>query len=137
VAEAPAKKRRVKNPETFRQRAEKAAEAGQQPPKRHRVRKAAGRPFVFVFRPVGRAFKKLGQYQPFKFIGKVLHWVGLILWPRYFRNSWKEIRGVTWPSLKQSLRLTYAVLAFAVIFGASIALVDWGLDKVFKHILLK
>jgi preprotein translocase SecE subunit len=63
--------------------------------------------------------------------------VGRIIYPSYFRNSWKELKQVTWPTLKESRQLTYAVLIFAVVFGATIALVDYGLDKAFKDFLLK
>jgi preprotein translocase SecE subunit len=49
----------------------------------------------------------------------------------------QELRLVTWPNWKQSRQLTFAVLVFAVIFGAAIAVVDYGLDKVFRNILLK
>ncbi|MCA9326638.1 preprotein translocase subunit SecE, partial [Candidatus Saccharibacteria bacterium] len=69
------------------------------------------------------------KYQPFKFIAKVAGWVGLILVPRYIRSSFKELKHVTWPNRKESRALTRAVLIFAIVFGASIALVDFGLDK--------
>jgi preprotein translocase subunit SecE len=32
--------------------------------------------------------------------------------------------------------LTFAVLVFAIVFGAVIAGVDWVLDKIFRHLLL-
>ena len=73
----------------------------------------------------------------FKFIGKVLSLIGKVLLPVYVRNSWKELKLVTWPSLKLSRQLTFAVLMFAVVFGAAIAGVDWGLDKLFRQVLLK
>ena len=63
--------------------------------------------------------------------------IGAILLPRYFRNSWKELRQVTWPNGRESRRLTIAVVLFATVFGLVIALVDYGLDKVFKQVLLK
>lgn len=60
-----------------------------------------------------------------------------IIVPAYFRNSWRELRMVTWPTWKLSRQLTVAVLIFAVIFAGLIGLVDWGLDKAFKVIFLK
>lgn len=57
--------------------------------------------------------------------------------PKYFRNSWKELRQVAWPDRRQTWRLTWAVIAFAVVFGIVIAIVDFGLDKLFKELLLK
>lgn len=63
--------------------------------------------------------------------------IGLILLPKYFRNSWKELKQVSWPNFKLSRQLTFAVIIFAVFFGISIAGLDYGLTKIFKIILLK
>ncbi|HTB48713.1 MAG TPA: preprotein translocase subunit SecE [Verrucomicrobiae bacterium] len=122
-------KRRVKNPETFRERALKATEATDKPQRSARF-KIMGRLVTPIFRPVAKIIGGLLDFKPFKLLGK-------ILFPAYFRQSLRELRLVTWPSWRESRRLTYAVLVFAVIFGASIALVDYGLDKVFKNVLLK
>ena len=138
MADSPAKKKRiVKNPETFRERAIKAAETSEQPKRSTRVRRAFGSGAAKPFRPVVNALRKLFRYQPFKFIGWVFKILGRILVPRYVRNSWKELRLVTWPGWKLGRQLTSAVLIFAIVFGAAIALVDYGLDKLFKDILLK
>lgn len=136
MADTAKNKRRVKNPETFRERATKAAAQAEKPAQPSRLRRAASITAT-PLRPVSRAGKRVASVKPLRPVGKLLHWVGLVIWPRYFRNSWQELRTVTWPSWKESRRLTYAVLAFAVVFGGAIALVDWGLDKVFKDILLK
>jgi preprotein translocase SecE subunit len=80
--------------------------------------------------------KKSGGKVP-KGAGGLFGLLGKILVPPYIRNSWKELKQVTWPNWKQSRQLTFAVLVFAVIFGAAVAIVDFGLDKLFKHILLK
>ena len=56
--------------------------------------------------------------------------------PGYFRSSWKEVKEVTWPDRKTTAKLTVAVLAFATVFGVAIAIVDYGLDKIFKALLL-
>jgi preprotein translocase SecE subunit len=124
------KKRLVKNPDTFRERALKASEAADQPDKRARLRSATSKAANPVLQPVGRGLNKVFNRQPFKFLAK-------ILLPVYFRNSWRELRLVTWPNWRQSRQLTFAVLVFATVFGASIAVVDYGLDKVFRNILLK
>jgi preprotein translocase SecE subunit len=129
VAEKPAKPKRriVKKAETVRQKAEKSAN---QPPKRQGVvwlaLKYIGAPFRFI----GRKLAKLGRF-------KVLRIIGRILWPTYFRNSWKELKQVTWPGRRESWQLTGAVLLFSAIFGVLIALVDYLLDKLFKEVLLK
>lgn len=123
----PKRKRRVKNPETFRERALKAsAESEQKPNRKTRAAKSGGK-------LTGKASKPLRGLARFKLF-RVL---GRILVPTYLRNSWKELKLVTWPSWKESRQLTFAVLVFAIVFGAAIAIVDYGLDKVFRNILLK
>jgi preprotein translocase SecE subunit len=82
------------------------------------------------FRWVGRGIAKVGHKQPFKFLGH-------LLWPAYFRNSWKELKQVTWPNRRESAQLTTAVIIFATVFGIMIAIVDFGLDRLFKQVLLK
>lgn len=59
------------------------------------------------------------------------------LTPKYFINSWRELRLVVWPSRKETWRLTLAVFVFAIVFGALVAAVDKGLDEIFKHFVLK
>lgn len=117
------KKRRVKNPETFRERMQKGAETTVKRKKTSgRLKRSAG--------PVTHKAGRILQWRPFQIVGKVVA-------PPYLRKSWQELKQVTWPGWTEGRRLTFAVLVFAVIFGASIAAVDWGLDKVFQELLLK
>lgn len=57
--------------------------------------------------------------------------------PTYFRGAWQELKLVNWPNRKETVKLTTAVIVFAFVFGLLIAAVDFGLDKVFKELLLK
>lgn len=124
------KKRVVKNPETFRERAIKASDEGEKTSKKSLL----GSFFRGLFKPFRVFFSKI-----FKFLGKfkIFRFIGRILYPKYIRNSWKELKLVHWPSWKESRKLTFAVLVFAVIFGVFIAILDFGLDKLFRNILLK
>lgn len=125
------KKRRViRKAETVREKSAKTAEQAENPSRKKQVWSGFTAPLRFV----GRGFKKLGAS-----LGrfKVMRIIGRILLPRYFRNSWKELRGVTWPTMKQARQLTLAVMVFAIIFGLVVAVLDFGLDKVFKGILVK
>ena len=126
-------KRTLKNPETFRERALKAADAGAKPEGKHRIRKS----FAAIFSPIGKFFAKLKKVKFLKPVFSAFRIIGRVLWPKYFRTSFHELKKVTWPGWKLSFRLTYAVLVFSVIFGVSVAFVDWGLGKIFKHLLLK
>lgn len=127
-------KRRLKAPvETVRQRQSNVASKAEKP--KHRVVRAAGRFISWPFRKV--AGLKIWQHKamkPLRFVLKVLSYV---VWPPYLRNSLRELRLVTWPNWRQTWRLTFAVLGFSVVFGAFIYVIDFGLDKLFKEVLLK
>jgi preprotein translocase SecE subunit len=47
-----------------------------------------------------------------------------------------EIRQVTWPDRKTTLKLTTAVVFFSVIFGIMVSLLDWGFEIIFKKVFL-
>jgi preprotein translocase SecE subunit len=139
VADQPDKKKKriVKNPETFRERASKAAEAADKPNQSTKLKQATGKVTSPVRSSIRDAARAVATFKPLKPLIVVLRVIGRIIFPAYFRKSWRELRLVTWPNWKESRRLTFAVLVFAVIFGAVIAVVDYGLDKVFKDVLLK
>lgn len=118
----------VKKAETVREQAEKSALP--KPEKKTGVVRLTLRYIATPFKWVGRKLAKLGRFKFFKFIGK-------ILWPAYFRNSWKELKQVTWPTRRETWQLTLAVIIFSVIFGVVIAIVDFGLDKMFKQVIIK
>jgi preprotein translocase SecE subunit len=132
VAEKSAKPKRrmVKKAETVREKTEQSAQNAQPQEKKRGVLWLTLRYISAPFRWLGRRLKPLGRFKLFRVLGK-------IFWPTYFRNSWKELRQVTWPGRKESWQLTLAVIIFAIIFGAIIAAVDYGLDKLFKQVLLK
>ncbi|HSX47867.1 MAG TPA: preprotein translocase subunit SecE [Patescibacteria group bacterium] len=128
------KKRKVKDPESFRQKAlrEKSGQAEK--------RKLTSSFKVYLsklFSPIANLFRKIAKQKAFRPFVKPVKLIFKIIFPKYFRSSLKELKLVTWPTLKQSRQLTFAVLIFAIIFGASIALLDLGLDKIFRNILLK
>lgn len=133
MSDAPQKKsgRRLRPaPQTMRERAERAANKSQKP-KTNR--------FAWLSRlaVIGKPFQKLGRlkiWKPFRVAGRIL---GRILLPRYIRNSFRELRQVTWPTRGQTFQLTTAVILFSVIFGLVVALFDFGLDKLFKQVILR
>jgi preprotein translocase SecE subunit len=126
-------KRTVKNPESFRERAIKATNESDKPKQSAEIKRAIN----LKLDPVRNSGKTFANYPIFNPIRRPLRLIGKVIIPVYLRNSWKELKLVTWPSWKQSVRLTYAVLFFAIIFGVSVAVIDLGLDVVFKKILLK
>ncbi len=131
------KKRQVKNPETFRERAAKAVELADKPKLKSPLKRVSSATVGRIAKPIGSSLSKASKTKPARKLSRPARLIGKVLLPTYLRNSWQELKLVTWPNWNESRRLTYAVLIFAVIFGASIALVDYGLDKLFKSILLK
>ena len=133
-----------KAPQSFREAAEKEqTKTSRREGKPSRGRKAAGAA-ASPFKLLGRGLKKV--FRPFRFLLRpfktkpmrfIGRWLGRIFYPRWLRNSFAEIRLVTWPSRRESWKLTFAVFMFAIVFGTVIALVDFGLDKVFKQLILK
>ncbi len=122
-------KRTIKKSETVRERASKSVDAK---PKRRVLRGTAskvGRPLK-ALAPLAKPFK----VKPVRKVGRV---VGFVLWPSFFRGAWKELRQVVWPNRKETWRLTTAVFVFALVFGALIAITDYGLDKLFRTVILK
>lgn len=130
------KKPRVRKVETLRERNEKAALKAQA-----KAGKTKNRPAQRALKTVARPLKTPARIvaKPFKLrpVRFVLRWIGRILWPRYFRNSFRELRQVTWPSRRETWKLTFAVLTFAVVFGFLVTLTDYGLDKVIRRIVLR
>jgi preprotein translocase subunit SecE len=120
------KKRQLRPATTVREQSQKATARAEKPKKGAKVGRILSAPFRLLAKP----FKILGKIKFFRTLG-------LILWPKYFRNSFRELRQVTWPNRKQTRQLTTAVIIFSVIFGVLIAIVDFGLDKLFKKVILQ
>ncbi len=131
--EAKPKKRVLKQP-TVREKAEKQQQA--KPAKRGKARQVlsvGAKPFKAAHR-VGKSEYYLPM--PSNRLGKFLNKRRSII-PSYFRNSFKELKQVIWPSRRETTQLTLAVFVFALIFGLIITITDFGLDKLFKKVLLK
>jgi preprotein translocase SecE subunit len=56
--------------------------------------------------------------------------------PGYFRSAWAELRQVTWPGRKETWRLVFAVFVFAIVLGTVIAVLDYGLEKLLREVIL-
>jgi len=123
---ADAKKPRVRKTETVRELTEKQtkkaemAQTSEKGKARKQAKKAASK-FSFLLWPF--------RLRPVRFLGRILV-------PKYFRDSFREIKLVTWPSRRETWSLTFAVLMFAVAFGVFITLIDIIFDKVIKRIVL-
>lgn len=104
------------------------------------------RGFFLPVRLIGRGLAWISHRPPLKQIGHALRWffrlravrfIGRVLGFSFVRNSWQELKMVTWPARREGVRLTSAVIVFSVAFALLLAGVDYGLDKLFKHLLLR
>ncbi|GAC1390835.1 MAG: hypothetical protein NVSMB46_01400 [Candidatus Saccharimonadales bacterium] len=125
------KNRRLRKPESVRQRAEKSLENNPR-----RLQKTAH----IVKSPFKKA-TSLGKKEyylsvPDNKYGKFINKRRSII-PRFLINAWKELKDVSWPNRKESRQLTIAVFMFSIVFGALIAITDFGLDKLFRKVFLK
>lgn len=55
----------------------------------------------------------------------------------YFKGAFSEIRKVKWPTRKEAIKLTVAVIVFAVVFAIFTAVIDFGVNKLFEQLFLK
>lgn len=133
----PVKKPRVRKAETVRERSIKQTQKAEAKAKRSANTSVVKRFFAAIarlFRKPLRIFGAPFQTRPLRFAGRIL---GNIFWPPYFRNAWKELRQVTWPGRRETWKLTFAVLVFAVVFGLAAAGTDLVLDKIIRRIVFR
>ncbi len=53
----------------------------------------------------------------------------------YFRESFEELKKVSWPSRKHAINITIFTIVFTFIATVFITFVDNGLNSLFKYIL--
>jgi preprotein translocase SecE subunit len=128
------KKRRIVKPSsTMREKIEKADE-----PQKRKIRETVTAASTGKLRSVREFGRK--EYHPVKLpdnkVGRLLTKRGR-LFPRFFGDAWRELRQVTWPNRRETFKLTTAVLIFAIIFCGMVAIIDLGLEKLFRNVILK
>jgi preprotein translocase subunit SecE len=47
----------------------------------------------------------------------------------YFSQSWTELTKVAWPTRKQAIQMTIAVIIITILVGAILGFFDFGLSK--------
>lgn len=101
-------------------------------PKTRRLKNAtsaAATPLKSAFSKHYFLYNSKGKYG--KFLNKPRRFT-----PKYFRESWAEIKLVTWPNRKETIKLTMAVVIFALIFGAFVGAIDYVFEKLFREVIL-
>lgn len=96
-----------------------------------RISRLIAKSFIGVF-----AVKlwKSKLFIPVRFIVKI---IAKVLFISYFKKSWEELRLVTWPNTNTTVRLTFAVIMFAFVFGFIVAGMDFVFEKLFREVILK
>ncbi len=132
MAEEKARKRLIKS-ESMRDKTSKAVSRSAKPRRLQSTARAVRRPFVAANRIAKKEYYVVKpREQGFKgFLTKPRRWT-----PGYFRSAFKELRIVTWPDRRTTWKLVTSVFLFSIIFGLSIAIVDYGLDKLFRKAFL-
>jgi preprotein translocase SecE subunit len=122
---------RHKAPETVRERATKQLLPRQ--PKSSKLRNKIYRPLSVLRRVAAKEFNPVKVPQKGRF-GRILG-KRFNLIPGFITNAWKELRQVNWPSRKDALRMTFAVIVFAVVFAIFVQVFGILFEKLFKFIL--
>ncbi len=120
--------------ETVRERAEKAAEKRTHEPRRRKVATAAAKPVKGVRRALKREFHpiKTPDNKVGRFLGKKRGFI-----PKYLKDSFSELKLVSWPTFRQAVGLTLNVIVFSVAIGVFVKIVDYGFEKIVKGVILK
>jgi len=125
-------KKAHKMPETVRERATKQQDTNRQVKKNGVSSK--------IVRPLS-TLRKVGQkeYNPVK-VPQNKRWGKILgkrfnLLPTAIVNAWHELGRVSWPSRKDALKLTLAVVVFAVVFAIFVQLFGFGFERLMKFIL--
>lgn len=92
-----------------------------------RIRRAIAAFFIKITAPIR-------TNSVWKFLRK---WVLRSPFRGYFINSWRELKFVTWPSRKTSWKLTIVVILFSTFFALFTTGLDWGFERIAKHVFLK
>lgn len=129
---APKKRRQLRKVETVRERSKKPVKQ----PKVRRLHSTRARLTTPVSKVIGVAKKEYYLPLPDNKAGRFLNKRRRLI-PRFFIESFRELRQVQWPNKRTTLHLSTAVFLFAFFFGLLIALADYGLDKLFKALIIK
>lgn len=132
--EKPAKDapRKRKSPTTVREHAEKQAEKRVEKPKK--LRGKIHRPLSVLRKAGAKEFNpvKVPEKKGVKHLNKRVHFI-----PKFVRESWLELKQVTWPTKRVALKLTLAVFIFSAVFTIFIQIIDYIFSKILKEIILR
>ena len=136
MADKPKRRRRkapeiIKHKKTLRERNKSAAVAKEKPKRARKVASSVFKPVTKVKNFLKTEFHVLPRSSKPGFFSKSRR-----MTPSYFVDSIAELKNVTWPGRKETWKLVFAVFVFAMILGLFISVLDFGLDKIFRKVIL-
>jgi preprotein translocase subunit SecE len=51
---------------------------------------------------------------------------------QFVREAWSELRKVVWPTRRDTIRITFAVIVLSLLVAAFLGGIDFGLTELFK-----
>ena len=117
--------------DSLRERNKKAAEAKGKPKRIRKAATTAVKPVSAVSKVLQSEFHILPRSENPGFFTK-----SRTITPSYFTKSTAELGNVTWPGRKETWKLVFAVFMFAIVTGTFVAILDFGLEKLFKNAIL-
>lgn len=121
----------LKKKSSMRESAAKSREAANKPKRVRKAAQAASKPVGKFKKAMTTEYHLFGSDENRGFFTKSRSFI-----PSYFTNSAKELKQVTWPGRSETWRLVFAVFVFALILGSFIAILDYGLEKLLREVIL-
>jgi len=53
---------------------------------------------------------------------------------QFTREAWSELKKVVWPTKKEVIRITFAVIVLSLLVAAFLGGIDYGLTELFKFL---
>jgi preprotein translocase SecE subunit len=132
IESAPKKQGKIRKPsETMRDSAAKSRAKAEKPKKVRRAASAAKKPVTSIGSALTKEYHLVEPKKGGNFFTKSRK-----VTPGFFRSAWAELRQVTWPGRRETWRLVFAVFIFALILGTVIAVLDYGLEKLLREVIL-
>jgi preprotein translocase subunit SecE len=126
--------RKRKQAETVRQKAEKESVKRKKPTKVGAIKQKVHKPLSTLGRVASKEYHpiKVPDKKGVRVLNKRVKYI-----PQSIKNSWAELKQVTWPSRKDALKLSFAVIIFSICFAVFVQVLDFLFSKVVKEIILR
>jgi preprotein translocase SecE subunit len=122
---------RVRKSSTMRDSAAKSRARAEKPKRVRKAADAAKKPVSSVNEALTREYHLFQPKNDGNFFTKSRK-----ITPVFLSSAWAELRQVTWPGRRETWRLVFAVFVFALILGTVIAVLDYGLEKLLREVIL-